>query len=122
MAENESGGKEMTFWEHLDELRKVFFKSAIAIVLLMIIIFCSKDFIFDKIVFAAIDSNFVLYRFFDKALLLLGLPQLEPFSIELINIDLSAQFFIHISTTNSARTRASSSLARGGGSVSGPLI
>ena len=90
---------EMTFWEHLDELRKVLFRSAIVIVALMAVIFMAKDFVFDTVVFGPINSDFILYRLIDKALLLLGLPTLPQFQLSLINIDLSAQFFIHISTT-----------------------
>lgn len=89
----------MTFWEHLDELRKVLFHSAIIIVVLMAAIFMAKDFVFNTVVFAPINSDFALYRFIDKVLALMNMPPLEPFSLELINIDLSAQFFIHISTS-----------------------
>ncbi len=91
--------QEMTFWEHLDELRKVLFRSAILIVVLMAVIFSAKDFIFDRIVFAPISSDFPLYRMVDKLLAAMGMPGLDPFKLELINIELSAQFFIHISTT-----------------------
>ena len=89
----------MTFWEHLDELRKVLFRSAVVIVAFMAVIFMAKDFVFNTVVFAPIDSDFVLYRGIDKILGMMGMPQLPPFHLELINIDLSAQFFIHISTT-----------------------
>ena len=89
----------MTFWEHLDELRKVLFRSAIVIVAFMAIIFMAKDFVFNTVVFAPIDSDFILYRGIDKILAMMGMPQLPPFDLDLINIDLSAQFFIHISTT-----------------------
>ncbi|MBE6223760.1 MAG: twin-arginine translocase subunit TatC [Bacteroidales bacterium] len=89
----------MTFWEHLDELRKVLFRSAIFIAVLMAAIFMAKDFVFNTVVFAPIDSDFILYRFIDKILDLVGAPLLPAFELELINIDLSAQFFIHISTT-----------------------
>ena len=89
----------MTFWEHLDELRKVLFRSAIVIVALMAGIFMAKDFVFNTVVFAPINSDFVLYRLIDKVLLMMGAPALPEFKLSLINIDLSAQFFIHISTT-----------------------
>ena len=89
----------MTFWEHLDELRKVLFRSAIVIVAFMAVIFMAKDFVFNTVVFAPIDSDFILYRGIDKILAMMGMPQLPPFDLDLINIDLSAQFFIHISTT-----------------------
>lgn len=89
----------MTFWEHLDELRKMLFRSAIVITVLMAVIFMAKDFVFNDIVFAPASSDFVLYRWFDDALIYFKLPPLEPFKISLINIELSAQFFIHVSTT-----------------------
>ena len=89
----------MTFWEHLDELRKVLFRSALVIVALMAGIFMAKDFVFNTVVFAPINSDFALYRFIDKVLVLMGMPTLPEFKLSLINIDLSAQFFIHISTT-----------------------
>lgn len=89
----------MSFWEHLDELRKVFFRSAIVVVLLMIVVFVNKSFVFDKIIFAPVDSDFILYQWFNHLALLLNIPELapEPFKLNLINIELSAQFFIHVS-------------------------
>lgn len=91
----------MSFWEHLDELRKVFFRSAIVVVLLMIIVFINKSFVFDKIIFAPVDSNFILYDWFTSIANFLKVPELAPapFKINLINIELSAQFFIHISVS-----------------------
>ena len=67
-----SNSEQMTFWEHLDELRKVLFKSALLIVVLMAGIFAAKDFIFNSIVFGPISSDFVLYRLIDKALIMMG--------------------------------------------------
>ena len=75
------------------------FRSAVVIVAFMAVIFMAKGFVFNTVVFAPIDSDFVLYRGIDKVLAMMGMPQLPPFDLDLINIDLSAQFFIHISTT-----------------------
>lgn len=98
----------MTFWEHLDELRKVIFRSLAVILLFMVVIFCFKDFVFNDVVLSPIGSDFALYRWinaFFRALTLFfnnvlhinyTFKSLEPFSLELINIDLAAQFFIHI--------------------------
>jgi len=92
---------EMTFWEHLDELRKVLFRSAIVVFILVIPIFLAKSFIFEKIIFAPTDSGFILYKWLGQLALLLKIPDAapEPFSLNLINIDLSAQFFIHVSVS-----------------------
>ncbi|MFA6334279.1 MAG: twin-arginine translocase subunit TatC [Bacteroidales bacterium] len=91
----------MTFWEHLDELRKVLFRSAIFVLILMIVIFANKTFVFDKIIFAPINSDFILYKWLEKLALLLKSPSLvpAPFSLDLINIELSSQFFIHVSVS-----------------------
>lgn len=90
---------EMTFWDHLDELRKVLYRSAIFLVVFMLVFFGLKDILFDSIIFAPTSSDFILYRGMDRVLQWLHLPALEPFSLKLINIELSAQFFIHISTS-----------------------
>ncbi len=86
----------MTFWEHLDELRKVLFHSLWAIMIFMVAIFVCKDFVFDRIILAPLDSDFVLYRAFNALLGIFGIPSLEDFKVELVNIDLAAQFFIHV--------------------------
>lgn len=80
----------MTFWEHLDELRKVLFRSAIVIFVLMIVVFLNKSFVFDKIILAPANEDFFLYKY---------LPGFEGFNLDLINIELSAQFFTHISVS-----------------------
>lgn len=92
----------MTFWEHLDELRKVLFRSLGVIVLLMVVIFCFKDFIFNDIVLAPIGSDFALYRWINALFSFIGslfnhdFKPIEDFRLDLINIDLAAQFFIHV--------------------------
>lgn len=92
----------MTFWEHLDELRKVLFRSIGAIMLFMVVIFCFKDFVFTDIVLAPIGSDFVLYRGINALFSFIGslvghsFQPLEEFKLDLINIELAAQFFIHI--------------------------
>jgi sec-independent protein translocase protein TatC len=85
----------MTFWEHLDELRKVLFRSAIVIFLLMIVVFLNKSFVFDKIILAPANEDFFLYKY---------LPGFEGFNLDLINIELSAQFFTHISVSMALAT------------------
>ena len=88
----------MTFWEHLDELGKVLFRSALVLLGVAIVFFIFKDFTFG-IVFGPSDGNFALYHFANYLLGLFGQPPLEPFKLNVINIDLPAQFFIHISTS-----------------------
>ena len=75
---------EMSFWDHLDVLRGSIFRSAGAVLLLSIIFLCTKTLLF-KVVLWPSTSDFCLYRW-------LGLD----FSMQLINIDVSAQFFVHL--------------------------
>ncbi len=82
----------MTFWDHLDELRGVLFRSAIAIIVIAVPVFLAKEYLFDYIIFAPTKQSFILYRWLEGAF-----P--SDFNINLINIDLSAQFFIHISVS-----------------------
>lgn len=92
---------EMTFWDHLDELRRVLFRSAVSVFVFLVVIFPNKKFVFDKIIFAPVNDDFILYRWFASLSGFLGIPAMKPapFSIELINIELSAQFFTHVSVS-----------------------
>ena len=87
---------EMTFWEHLDELRKVIFRSFAVLIVLMVVLFLFKETVFDGVVLAPLTDGFFVYRWMDRLLGLLGLGALEPFRVELVNIDLAAQFFTHV--------------------------
>lgn len=87
--------KEMSFWDHLDELRGVLLKSAVVILVLMMGAFFLKEPVFN-IIFAPLDSNFVLYRIFDKFLALLGWGKVPEFDVQVINIKMTAQFFTHV--------------------------
>lgn len=92
---NDSG---MTFWEHLDEFRKVLIRSVIALVVLMVVVFVNKRFVFETIIFAPRNSEFILYKWMESLAHLLKMPSMipEPFQLELQNIELAAQFFTHI--------------------------
>ncbi len=76
---------ELTFWDHLDELRGCLWRIVIATVTSAIVAFCLKEPLFDLIL-APCHSDFILYR-------LLGA---EPFSLHLINTGLAEQMLIHI--------------------------
>ncbi|MDR0660763.1 MAG: twin-arginine translocase subunit TatC [Prevotellaceae bacterium] len=94
-------GKEMSFWDHLDELRGVLFHSAIVIVILMAVAFGFKDFVFGQVIFAPTTSDFPLYNGLCKLGELLGMSGLcvDPFEIKVVNIQLASQFFTHMSVS-----------------------
>lgn len=77
--------KEMSFWDHLDVLRGTLFRSLGAVCLCSVLGFVFKDFLFDGIVLAPSRPDFCIYR-------LLG----WSFSMQLINVEVSAQFFVHL--------------------------
>jgi sec-independent protein translocase protein TatC len=92
---------EMTFWDHIDVLRGMLFRVAIVIAVMMIIVFFSKDFVFGTVIFSPSSSDFCLYRWLCELGEILNMPAFCPeyFKIEIININLSAQFFTHMSTS-----------------------
>lgn len=54
--------KEMAFLDHLEELRWHVVRSVAAIFILMILAFVFTDFIFDKIILAPSDPNFITFK------------------------------------------------------------
>ncbi len=91
--------EEATFWDHLDELRKVLFRILIVVVLFTIIAFVNKGVLFD-IVLAPHNADFVTYRFFCSLAAVLEMPSLCPsyFHVDLISTQLTSQFVIHMTT------------------------
>jgi len=63
-ATPEVKGAEMSFFDHLDELRKVIFRSLVAIVIIAIIVYMSSRFIFEEIIFGPLSKDFVTFRLF----------------------------------------------------------
>ena len=94
--------QEMSFWDHLDVLRGVLIKIAMVVVAMAIIFFALMPSIFDNIILAPCRGDFVLYRLFERITASVPfLPQFstEGFHVDLINIQLASQFFIHMSTS-----------------------
>lgn len=102
---HEETGQEMSFWEHLEELRWHLVRSILAILILAVAAFLSKDLIFNHIILAPKSSEFITNR----ALCLMSewlasvwqaFPSetlcIKDFSLKLINIKLAGQFLIHL--------------------------
>lgn len=90
-----------TFWEHLETLRWTIMRILIVLVVLVVVLFGFKDFVFDQVVFTPLNSDFVIYRWMCQLAVLLKSPEFCPgdFKIQLINIDISGQFIAHLSAT-----------------------
>lgn len=59
--------KEMSFFDHIDELRKHLIRSAYAIVLFSIIAMVYMDYIFHKVIVGPLNADFFTYRMICKA-------------------------------------------------------
>ena len=89
----------MTFLEHLEELRWTLVRSAIAIVVGMLAAFIAKDLVFEHIVLAPKDADFVTYRAFCKIGRAIGMGDAlctGDMVFTLQNISMSGQFFTHL--------------------------
>ena len=99
-TKKESNTKEkvMTFWDHLDELRKHIIRSLIAIIVLAIVAFLNRQFIFDYIILAPSSSEFITNRalcWVGKQLSLNALC-IDDMKLKIINIKMSGQFLTHM--------------------------
>lgn len=90
--------KEMSFWEHLEELRWHIVRSFMAVVLLALLAFVGRRFIFDGIILAPNSPHFPTNRFFCwfGETFHLGDLCLESLKLKLINYDMSGQFMTHL--------------------------
>ena len=86
----------LTFWDHLDELRGALLKIIGVAVLFGMAAFAFKDLLFD-IVLAPSKSDFVTYRLFNRLAEFTG-SAVADFKIDLVNISLAQQFIIHMKT------------------------
>ena len=102
-SSNKKGGnntpvKEMSFLQHLEELRWHLVRASAAVLICGVFVFLNKQFIFDNVLLAPKNANFITNRFFGWLAVQLNSPDLaintKPF--QLINIDLSGQFSIHL--------------------------
>lgn len=80
---SESG--EMTFWDHFDVLRASLFRIAIVLIVAAVGLFAFKDFLFDDLILAPSKEDFFLYKWIGADV-----------SLDLVNIEVTAQFMIHM--------------------------
>ena len=74
----------MSFWDHVEVLRGTLFRSVLAVLLFSLVFLFIPEPLFKAVLWPT-QPDFILYR-------LLGLD----FGMDLINVDLSAQFFVHL--------------------------
>lgn len=89
----ENGQKEMSFLEHLEELRWHLVRSVVAVIVFGIICFLAKDFVFGSIILAPKSNSFFTYQF------VCGLSEalcFGPPEFDLITRELGEQFIVHL--------------------------
>lgn len=91
----------MNFWDHAEALRGVLIRVAALLAVLTCVIFAAMPYIFDSVILAPCHSDFILYRWLGSFSGSGLLPESATgtFDVQLINIRLASQFFIHMSTS-----------------------
>ncbi len=95
---NPAKKKDMSFIEHLNELRKYLFRSIIAVLIFAIIAFFFKDIIFDDIIFSPKNPDFITNRLMCNLSVFLNLPAIciNQGDFNIINIQMAGQFKAHL--------------------------
>lgn len=99
MSQGENTNNEMSFIDHLEELRWHLIRSGIAILVITIIVFICNRFIFDTLILGPKSADFLTYKGFCKLSHLLGLGNLlciQPGNFKLVNIEVTGQFMTHL--------------------------
>jgi sec-independent protein translocase protein TatC len=101
MARKIKQEKDMSFLDHVEELRWHLIRSSLAIIIVASAAFVFKDFIFNTILFAPKDPNFFTYRFFCSVSRFFNTEGLcideLPFTFQ--SLAMGEQFSVHIWTS-----------------------
>lgn len=92
----------MSFWDHLEEFRWTLIRIFVAVIVFAIVGFILIPHIFDSIILAPRTSDFVTYRFLDKASQFIPLMpdfSADSFDVNILNINMTTQFMTYISTS-----------------------
>jgi sec-independent protein translocase protein TatC len=89
---------EMSFLEHLEELRWHIIKSLISVLVVAIVAFIFKDILFNKILLAPKSPEFITNRLLCQLGQIVNVPKLciNTVPMELISIKMAGQFSMHI--------------------------
>ena len=98
MSNASNPDKEMSFFEHLDELRAHLIRALLGIVVGAIFVFILSDFIFTQIIFAPVRGDFISYEGLCILADWLGAEVLcfRPKNIALQTFDMGEAFLIHL--------------------------
>lgn len=80
-----------TFWGHVEVFRWMIIRCVAVLLGVAVLAFCYKEFVFDQVILAPCDNDFLSYR------LMRGMGmQVSPGEIEMINIELASQLMVHL--------------------------
>ncbi|MBK9292415.1 MAG: twin-arginine translocase subunit TatC [Bacteroidetes bacterium] len=93
--------REMSFWDHLDELRARLVRSILAILAMAVVAFVNRVIVFDQIILGPSRADFVTNRWLCKLGTQLQIDGLcfDKLNIQIININMSGQFLVHLYTS-----------------------
>ncbi len=96
-----SDSQQMSFWEHLDDLRRVIFRIVIVMAVISVTSFVAMPWMFDNVIMAPCSGSFVTYGLFDRAAAAVGLQGelvTDPsFRVDIVSLELTSQLFVHLS-------------------------
>ena len=78
----------MSFWDHLEDLRKTIIRVVLAMVGTTVLLFLFKNFLFDGVILAPAAGRSPFFR-------LAGVE----FTLDLVNLEVASQFMIHMKVT-----------------------
>lgn len=84
---------EMSFFEHIEELRWHLFRAVISILVVTVIVFLLKNFVFQEVILGPTSPDFITYQLFCEYL-----PSIcfYPQPLQVITRDIQEQFLSHI--------------------------
>ncbi len=93
---------EMSFWDHLEDLRWTLLRCIIALFIFTIGGFALMRYLFDPVILAPCHADFILYRALCK--ITASIPFLPDFcddtyQVKVFNVKMASQFFTHMSTS-----------------------
>jgi len=92
--------KEMSFLDHLEELRWLLVRSTIAIIIIACSCYFIDNYIFDTIIFGPKDPNFITYRFFCEVTHFFGVDDtyacVTEFNFIIQNTEVGGQFSTYL--------------------------
>ncbi|MEI6019786.1 MAG: twin-arginine translocase subunit TatC [Bacteroidota bacterium] len=94
-----SSGTEMSFLQHLEELRWHLVRSAIVVAVIAVAAFCFNDFVFDTVIFGPLRQSFATYDFMCRLGHAMGAGDVMCMTVKnqhLQTLSASEQFFNHM--------------------------